>query len=201
MKTSMHPTKVALIDTALRLTEEEPEKHVTTEELLEAAHVSRSSLYHHFHDFNDLLETAQVIRFARSVDAAINTMNQIVASSHSHQEFRDRMIEAFKESNDPDLAVRRAYRVRMLAQATEQERFARRLGREQQRLTAKMTSSFEDARARGLIRSDADPELVATMVQVVNIGKIVSDINPTPIDDAKWSSFITSVFDSICTPD
>ena len=59
---SLHPTKRALITTVLEQLKTLKPSEITSESVLDKSGISKGSLYHHFEDFDDLIETAQVIR-------------------------------------------------------------------------------------------------------------------------------------------
>jgi CDGSH-type Zn-finger protein len=71
-KVRLHPTKEELIKYCrwfcwILLTLDE----ITSENVLDISGISRGSLYHHFEDFSELLELAQVRRFASYVNKSI----------------------------------------------------------------------------------------------------------------------------------
>ena len=76
-----HPTKRHLIETATALIEEHGAQGFTVEQLLEMSHISKGSLYHHFHDFSDVIEQAQVARFSRYVDQDVVALVGIQAEA------------------------------------------------------------------------------------------------------------------------
>ena len=65
---SLHPTKRALVQTVLDQLKTKKPSDLTSELILETSGISKGSLYHHFEDFDDLIETAQVFRYAAYVD-------------------------------------------------------------------------------------------------------------------------------------
>ena len=69
--TTTHPTSAALHRAAVDLLELYDEDDVTVEMVLTRAGASKGSLYHHYRDFDSLLDRAQATRFAASVDGTI----------------------------------------------------------------------------------------------------------------------------------
>ena len=60
-----HPTRVRLIDTMVEMLQTTPASAITTEAVLETSGISRSSLYHHFADFSDLIEAIGLFELER----------------------------------------------------------------------------------------------------------------------------------------
>ena len=77
----VHPTSARLLRTTLDLLEAHDPDDVTVDMVLSASGVSKGSLYHHYRDFNDLLDRAQVLRFGRDVDDVIILSTQVIARS------------------------------------------------------------------------------------------------------------------------
>jgi AcrR family transcriptional regulator len=79
--TSLHPTKTKLIETAVSLIDEFGPIGFTVDALLERSSISKGSLYHHFVDFSDVIEQAQVIRFSRYIDEDIKALFEMLSSA------------------------------------------------------------------------------------------------------------------------
>jgi len=83
--TDRHPKSEAL-HTAVALLDERAPDEITVERVLSESGVSKGSLYHHYRDFNDLLDRAQVQRFTRLVDASIAMIAQVVDHATTPEE-------------------------------------------------------------------------------------------------------------------
>ena len=64
MATRVHPTKALLISTTVKLLDTKLPNEIAVDEILETSGISKGSLYHHFEDLSELLEVAQVERYA-----------------------------------------------------------------------------------------------------------------------------------------
>ena len=90
---SLHPTKRALIETVLELLKSVKPNELTSESVLEKSGISKGSLYHHFEDFDDLIETAEVIRYAAYVDQSIHLLTKVFQLAKN----RDQMVVELKK--------------------------------------------------------------------------------------------------------
>ena len=69
MLTSFHPTKRLLVETVVAMLETKKPNEILAEEVLESSGVSKGSMYHHFEDLQELVETAQLMRYSKWIDA------------------------------------------------------------------------------------------------------------------------------------
>ena len=74
---SLHPTKRALVATVLEFLKDTKPSDLTSEAILAKSGISKGSLYHHFEDFDDLIETAEVIKYAAYVDQSIHLLTKV----------------------------------------------------------------------------------------------------------------------------
>ena len=57
-----------MIETVVNLLQTQSVDEINSDQVLEISGISKGSMYHHFEDFSDLIEHAQVARFASFVD-------------------------------------------------------------------------------------------------------------------------------------
>ena len=80
-----HPTRERLIDTVVSLLDEKGAEHISVDEVLSSSGISKGSLYHHFEDYSDLIESAYIRRFSAWVDTSIAAMADIVSAANSRE--------------------------------------------------------------------------------------------------------------------
>ena len=190
---STHPTKAKLLDTAVSLIDEFGPIGFTVDALLERSGISKGSLYHHFVDFSDVIEQAQVIRFSRYIDADIRTLFEMLASANSGAELRERFESLVLATSHPSRGDARSDRATILGLARHSKNFAEALGREQQRVTDALADIAREAQEKGFIRKDVDVRVLATFVQTYTLGFVLNDITIDPISPADWSKFVGAV--------
>ncbi len=194
---SIHPTKKLLIETTAGLLAEFPSRQITSDLVLERSHVSKGSLYHHFHDLADLIEAAQVERFSQYVDQTIAALADVLTDSSDVQGARAKF-HAVVNIRQPDNAQRlRIERMETAVMANYDERIRVRLSREQARLTSEWAKLFQIALDRGWANPDLDPVAVSIIMQATIAGRIVDDISDVHMDQAKWVSLIQYLLDVI----
>ena len=195
MAKSSHPTRDRLIETMAELLDGSDPEHITADQVLTASGVSKGSLYHHFEDFEDLLEAALIARFSVNVDATIDALAQILATVSS----RDDLLKALRKLNiynqDQARSSFRLERARAAGLTYSSPRFHEALGAEQKRLTDAFTDLFIEAQNKGWMSENVDARAAAVFVQAYTVGRVVDDIAPEKVDPAAWIDLVMHVVD------
>jgi AcrR family transcriptional regulator len=193
----MHPTKVLLQETAISLIDEFGPQGFTVETLLETSKISKGSLYHHYHDFSDVIEQAQVARFSRYVDQDIMLLVGLLKSATSREDLESKFAMIVQGAGLPGRDASRADRAAILGMARHSKKLADGLAIEQQRVTDVLTDIAREMQERGWINKDLDAAVVATFVQAYSMGFVLNDITASPISIERWSSFISFMLGKI----
>ena len=74
----MHPTKAILVETVVEMLETNKPDDIQADKVLEISGISKGSLYHHFEDLGELVESAQVARYSKWISISIDVMTNIL---------------------------------------------------------------------------------------------------------------------------
>lgn len=181
------------METVSALLDQKSATQISAEEVLEISGISRGSMYHHFIDLDDLLETTQVYRYSKWVDGSIKFMYDFVITSRTKDELRKSLRKLTEITQSDERKAARAQRAHALALCASNERMAKKLAPEIQRLTDAITDVTEEVKNKGLFRSDVDAHSLSTFIQAYTLGKIVNDFNPEPVAEDQWVDFIMSI--------
>lgn len=190
---NVHPTKQLLLDTAVSLIDEFGPQGFTVDNLLDASKISKGSLYHHFEDFNDVIEQAQVTRFARFVDEDIRNLTSLLSTANSREELGQRFADIVLSSAAPGRADARADRASIVGLSRHSKKFADALAIEQQRLTDSLADVAREMQERGWINAKLDVAALATFVQAYSLGAVLNDVTEKPISVERWATFIGQI--------
>lgn len=193
MPHTIHPTKARLIETAAQLLETQLPGAIQVDEILDRSGISKGSLYHHFEDLGELLEAAQVTRYAAWVDRSIGLIVPVLSGAKNRDDIIEGLKKATLYTQSADYKSTRFARARTLANSENSERFRKALGLEQERLTTALEDLVSEAKNKGLFRADLDARIVAVFIQSYTLGKIVDDVVPTPMSQEKWDEFILNM--------
>ena len=190
---AVHPTKQLLITTAISLIDEFGPQGFTVENLLDASKISKGSLYHHFEDFHDVIEHAQVARFTRFVDEDITLLTGLLSSANSREDLGLRFGEVIMASVTRGRAEARADRASIVGLSRHSKKFADGLAIEQQRLTDSLADLAREMQERGWIKPEIDVYALATFVQAYSLGLVLNDVTARPISDQQWTAFVATI--------
>jgi AcrR family transcriptional regulator len=193
MQASFHPTKKLLVETVVELLETKKPNEILAEEVLEVSGVSKGSMYHHFEDLQELVETAQLVRYSKWIDLSIEFMTKYVLGASTKENFIDSLRKLTELTQASDRKGARAERARALAACFDNPRMALAMGAETQRHTDALADIIQEVQNRGLVRTDIDSKAVAVFIQSYTLGKMVNDYNPTGVDDKTWVDMITDM--------
>jgi AcrR family transcriptional regulator len=193
MPQPIHPTKTRLIETTAEILETKFPEDVAVDEILDKSGISKGSLYHHFEDLGELLEAAQVQRYAAWVDRSIGLIVPVLSSAKTRDDIIEGLRVLTKYTQSEEYRVVRFSRARTLANSETSPRFQKALGIEQERLTSALEDLVAEAKNKGLYRADLDARVVAVFIQSYTLGKIVDDIVPKPVMQEKWDEFIVNM--------
>lgn len=197
MSKRVHPTKALLIATTVTLLDTKLPNEIAVDEILEASGISKGSLYHHFEDLGELLEIAQVERYAAWVDRSVDALVQMISTVKTREDLVHGLKVITRFTQDPKYSHTRFQRARAIASAEHNPRFKKRLAEEQMRLTEALIDLINEARNKGLYASDFDAHAGAVLVQAYTLGMIVDDFVEKQMDPEAWYSLIDKVVDRI----
>jgi AcrR family transcriptional regulator len=193
MLRSFHPTKRLLVETVSTLLDEKSATQISAEEVLEISGISRGSMYHHFIDLDDLIETTQVWRYSKWVDSSIRFMYDFVITARTKDELRKSLRKLTEVTQSDDRRSARAQRALALAMCATNERMARKLSPEIQRLTDGITDVVNEVKNKGLFKDGVDAQALSTFIQAYTLGKIVNDFNSEPVSEEQWVNFVMTI--------
>lgn len=193
---TIHPTKDALIRAALALLEENGESGFTVDDVLKRSGISKGSMYHHFQDFDDVVDHAHIRRFAEYVDQDIAAFAQAIHGCNTVEDFLTRINGLARSIHSDDRRQRRSERVETLARAVHREPMRDVLAMEQQRMTESFADLLREMQERNILKKDFSPKMYAVFLQAYSIGKVLDDVTDEPVDPDQWTIFVVSILRS-----
>ena len=193
MQASFHPTKKLLVETVIELLETKKPNEILAEEVLEISGVSKGSMYHHFEDLQELVETAQLMRYSKWIDASIEFMTKYVLGATTKENFIESLRKLTELTQSVDRKGARAERARALAACFDNPRMAKAMGEETQRHTDALADIIHEVQNRGFVRPEVDAKAIAVFIMSYTLGKMVNDYNPDGVKDDDWVNLISDM--------
>jgi AcrR family transcriptional regulator len=190
MRQSVHPTKTLLIETAVKLLDTQLPHEIAVDEILEKSGISKGSLYHHFEDLAELLEEAQVVRYADWVDRSIELIVSIISKAKTKEDLFAGVKRMTKLTQSAEFKNFRYERARTIGNSQGHERFQKLLAIEQERLTTGLSDVIREVIEKGFFDKKLNPQVLAIFIQSYTLGKIVDDVVTNPINPQEWDDFI-----------
>ena len=194
---SLHPTKRALIETVLAQLKTIKPTDLTSESVLEKSGISKGSLYHHFEDFDDLIETAEVIRYAAYVDQSIHLLTKVFQIAKSREEMIAELKKVTRFTQSPDLMPQRMDRATAISLANSNPRMLKKMNAEQDRLNEAIIDVFREARERGWISKEIDIHAGAIFIQAYTLGIVINDVSGKKVEPEAWNELIDMFLERI----
>jgi len=189
----MHPTKAILVETVVEMLETIKPADIQADKVLEISGISKGSLYHHFEDLGELVETAQVARYSKWITVSVDTMTNILPKAKNISELRTALAAVTKATQRHDLSRYRLERARTLANAEGNPRFQKALAEETDRLTSLLEDLCREVIEKGWFRKDLNPRALAVFIQSYTLGKLVDDFSPNRVPEDVWNALIDGI--------
>jgi AcrR family transcriptional regulator len=195
-----HPTREALIATVVSLMDSQPIESLTSELVLEKSKISRGSMYHHFQDFSELIEEAQVRRYASYVDQSIVLLSSIVHDVKNREELVEQVRRVTVITQSDGVRENRLERLVALGSAVRSPRMKAILGVEQERLTEMIADLYREVLNKGWGNPSLDPRTIGVLIQAYTLGKVVDDVTVAQMDGDKWVHLINTILETVLFP-
>jgi AcrR family transcriptional regulator len=193
----LHPTGIELVLTVNRLLDSKRSDQISTDEVLTESGISKGSLYHHFDDLQDLVETTLIYRYANWVDLSIKRMSELLNTAKTAEDLKKSLFEITYATQKDSLKDMRVERARIFAEAQNNSRLSEKLVQETERMTTSIEDLIREVIDRKLFKSNLDARTVAIFIQAYTLGLIVNDFTQDKVSYENWTSLINRIIAEI----
>ncbi|MEI6680793.1 MAG: TetR/AcrR family transcriptional regulator [Mariniphaga sp.] len=170
---------------------------ITSEQILADSGVSKGSLYHHFVDFPDLIEQAQVFLFSAYVGESIEAINSLITQTSSRQEVLGGLKAIARAPQMPSPEKVRSILIESIAKSIRSDRMRELMAVEQEKLVEAISDLFREAQERGWANPKLNPRVVAVFIIANSLGQIVADLSSEHIDRESWYRLFDRVLENV----
>lgn len=197
----LHPTAQLLIETVTNLLDVKAADQITSEEVLHLSGVSRGSLYHHFEDFDDLVDSALVKRFGKYIAESNAGFAALSLTVNNTKDLKAALRRMTRWAHDPARSVYRFERIRIFARASEKPSLRAKLAIEQDALTQHQVDIISGWQERGFITKAVEARSIATVIQAIVLGRVVDEIATVHVNQDDWISMMDAMMDMFVVGD
>lgn len=174
---------------------------ITTTMVLREADVARNTLYLHFEDHANLLETVLLSVFLEGVEEHAAMFKAALDQSRSKAEFSKRVGEIIRISQSRARAEFRLTRCRLIAHCSQSPRFRKLLATEQTKINKKFAELFECLRHKNWLKNTVDPAAAAVLVQALTLGRVVDDVAGIKLPESEWNNMYLQIIRKVLMAD
>ena len=190
---NLHPTGVELVKACDRLLDIKRPDQINTEEILRESGISKGSLYHHFVDLPDLIETTLIYRYSKWIDLSIQRMSSLLSLAKSAKALKEALFQITFATQKDSLKNMRIERARIFAEAQQNSRLSEKLIAETERMTTSIEDLVREVIDRKLFKPGLNARAVAVFIQAYTLGLIVNDFTTNKVTFEDWTSLINQI--------
>lgn len=183
-----------VIAEANRAIENGGESSVRVQEISAKTGVSIGSIYHHFGDRDGLIRATYVHNFAANIQEDIGRAKRFMDKMHSTQEIAEHYDEMLAFLVDHFRHVPADKRANIIGNTTGRPLLRAALAEVQHGLTEQLTEVMQLLQDRGMLKPHLSPRSAAVMVLGMLHGRIVAEIDTSPVSEHEWNQAMISAF-------
>jgi AcrR family transcriptional regulator len=192
----MHPTAQLLVETVREMLKTLPFNTIKSESVLQKSGLSRGSMYHHFVNFEDLVETAQIQLYNEFIEDLVQSLKEVLTSCETIEEARAAFSVLSSTGSEHHPGNIRNQRVGVLYSAAVSHEFAKKLQHSQESLTQEWMNLYEMCVAKGWADPSIDARAVAILIQSTTLGRTIDDLSMVHMSLDAWVVVLLHLLDS-----
>lgn len=197
LKRDEHPTKKNLVECTRQLISRNGVDAVTVDMVLTESGVSKGSLYHHFKDFDALIQTVQIRNFSEFVDEGIGFLEEALGRATSAEQLRTKLYAVIDLAHDPRRAPNRIERARIVGSSGTSLEYTQALASEQERLRRRGEELIAEAQRRGWVNPTLSPQALSSFILGFTFGRVLDDVCLTHVSSDDWNAVVRQFMERI----
>jgi len=192
----LHPTAQKLVDTVIEMLQTTAYSNIKSENVLARSGITRGPLYHHFADFDDLIQTAQIQLYKSFAFDVISQLVKVFEATDDLENAR-RELHSFVENRSRRITYTLLrQRVGIIHNAASMPNLREKLNNTQEALTQERMKAYQICLDKGWADPTMDPRCVAILMQSSFIGRVLDEMSSVQMDVNEWVKVLSRLFDS-----
>lgn len=192
----LHPTAQKLVNTVIEMLKTTSYNNIKSENVLLKSGISRGPMYHHFANFEDLIETAQIQIYkgfaSEVIQELVNAVNSIDDPVKAREQFGKVLVAKSNLKIDNNLRLR----VGIIHNAATVATLREKLSKTQESMTLEWIKAYELCVDKGWADPKIDARAVAILMQSTFIGRFIDNLSKEQMKPDLWLQALLRLFDS-----
>jgi len=194
----LHPTAQKLVDVVTEMMEENPYDTLKSEIVLERCGLSRGPLYHHFVDFQDLIETAQIQIYQRYATGISQALADLIASCAESEQLKIGFASFVNQVANEATVKSRLELIGIVHNAHATAGFRKKFLPAQEQINLSWIEMYRFCLDHGWADPTIEPRAFAVLMQSTVFGRIMNNISRDKLDLSVLMEFIPTLFNKFC---
>ena len=191
----LHPTAQKLVDTVIEMLQTTSYNNIKSENVLSRSGITRGPLYHHFADFDDLIQTAQIQLYKNFVFDMISQLVKVIEATEDLESAR-KELHSFVETRSTRITYTMLrQRVGIIHNAASMPNLREKLNNTQETLTQEWMKAYQICLDKGWADPAMDPRFVAILMQSSFVGRVLDGMSNVQMDVNEWVKVLSRLFD------
>ena len=191
----LHPTAQKLVDTVIEMLETTSYNNIKSENVLSRSGITRGPLYHHFADFDDLIQTAQVQMYKKFVYEVTEQLVGVIAAADSLEHARGELHRFIEVRSETITDTNLRQRIGIIHNAASMPNLREKLRSTQEALTQQWMRAYQICLDRGWADPEMDPRAVSVLMQSSFVGRVLDRMSTTQMGYQEWVNVLSRLFD------
>ena len=192
----IHPTAQRLVDTVKEMMKDTPYNNIKSDAVLLRSGISRGPLYHHFTNFDELIQIAQTQIYQDYVGLLFGALMNASTSLEDPMATREQFANIIRKSQVGNSISLQRQRAGIVHNAASTKSFSAKLGVTQESLTQQWIKIYQICIDKGWADPSLDPRTVAILMQSIFFGQVLDDISPVHMDLDAWIVTLIRLLDN-----
>ena len=194
----LHPTAQQLVDVVIEMMAENPYDTLKSEIVLERCGLSRGPLYHHFVDFQDLIETAQIQIYQRYATGISQALADLIASCTESEQLKIGFASFVNQVSNEATVKSRLQLIGIVHNAHATAEFRKKFLPVQEQINLSWIEMYRFCLDRGWADPTIEPRAFALLMQSTVFGRIMNNISGDKLELSLLMEFIPTLFNKFC---
>lgn len=173
-----------------------PYNNIKSDAVLLRSGISRGPLYHHFTNFDELIQIAQTQIYQDYVGLLFGALMNASTSLEDPMATREEFAKIIRKSQVGNSISLQRQRAGIVHNAASTKSFSAKLGVTQESLTQQWIKIYQICIDKGWADPSLDPRTVAILMQSIFFGQVLDDISPVHMDLDAWIVTLIRLLDN-----